>query len=68
MKTQKRFTKRPMVLSSYRVTPSDNELFKAAAGKEGISQSEFLRRAIREKASRVLMAEVPQEATTRRTQ
>lgn len=49
MAKKKLFTKVPMVFSSYRLTSTDNELFKAAAAKDGVSQSEFLRQAIREK-------------------
>ena len=51
-----------MVLSSYRLTSSDNELLKTAAAKDGISQSEFLRRAIRERTRRVLSADVAHKA------
>ena len=51
-----------MVFSSYRLTSSDNELLKAAAAKDGISQSEFLRRAIRERTRWVLYADVAHKA------
>jgi hypothetical protein len=53
MKTEKLFTKRPMIFTAVRLPRGDHELLRAAAGKLGISQSEFFRLAIREKARRV---------------
>jgi uncharacterized protein (DUF1778 family) len=54
MKT-KNFTKKPMVFSSFRAPAADIDLLRVAAGRQEISQSEFLREAIREKAQRVLL-------------
>ncbi len=49
-------TKRPMVLCSVRLPARDKGLWMAAAAREGESQSEFLRKAIFDRARRVLMA------------
>lgn len=55
---KKVFTKRPMVLmSSVRVPERDLALVREAARREQISQSEFFRRALRERARRLLMGE-----------
>ncbi|OGU70152.1 MAG: hypothetical protein A3H45_10530 [Ignavibacteria bacterium RIFCSPLOWO2_02_FULL_55_14] len=54
MKT-KILTKRAMVLTSVRLPVADSQMLKAAASKEQISQSEFLRLAIRERSRHVLL-------------
>ena len=54
MKT-KVYTKRAMEFLSVRVPRSDVELLRAAAAREEISQSEFLRQALRDRARRVLI-------------
>jgi uncharacterized protein (DUF1778 family) len=56
MKTKK-LTKKAMVFTAARVRQSDLELMRAAAAREGISQSEFFRVSIRERARRVLFNE-----------
>jgi uncharacterized protein (DUF1778 family) len=53
----KNFTKKPMALSSFRLPAKDAELLRLAATREDISQSEFLRKAIRERSRRVLLSE-----------
>jgi uncharacterized protein (DUF1778 family) len=54
MKTKKFFTKKAQVPRSFRVTATDIDLLHCAAMREEISQSEFVRQAIRERAKRVL--------------
>jgi len=55
MITKKIFTKRPLVLfSSFRLPIADLDRLRAAATKEEISQSEFVRRAVKERAGQVL--------------
>ena len=55
MSKDKIFTKRPMVLmSSFRLRPPDVALLRRAAVKEKISQSEFLRRAVKDRATGIL--------------
>jgi hypothetical protein len=54
MKTQKVFTKKPFVYRSFRLPSRDVEAWQAAATKLEISQSEFLRQALRIKAREVL--------------
>jgi uncharacterized protein (DUF1778 family) len=45
---------------TFRILPRDRDLMFLAAQHEGIAQSEFLRRAIRERATRVVTdAEAP---------
>ena len=53
MKT-KVFTKRPMLRSSLYLKKSDVDLVHAAATQLDISQSDFIREAVREKARRIL--------------
>ena len=53
MKT-KVFTKRPMVRSALYLKQSDVDLIHAAATQLDISQSDFIREAVREKARRAL--------------
>jgi uncharacterized protein (DUF1778 family) len=56
MAKQKHYTKRAMVLmSSVRLPTTDIALLREAAAQEGISQSEFVRRAIKEQATRALL-------------
>ena len=50
----RRFTKKEMILSSVRVPVSTAELWLAASAVEGVSRSEFLRTALRERVKRVL--------------
>jgi hypothetical protein len=47
-------TRRAMVYRSFRLLHKDVELWQSAALVEQISQSEFLRRAIRQRAERIL--------------
>lgn len=56
-----------MVFTSARVRQSDLELMRAAAAREGISQSEFFRISIRERARRVLFDERRAEPQKRQT-
>jgi hypothetical protein len=51
---RKIYTKKAMVFTSVLIPKSDKSLWTVAAGNLGISQSEFLRVALREKARRVL--------------
>jgi len=52
---QRRWTKRPRLLATaVRLYPEDRELMYLAAEREGLSQSEFLRAAIRSHATHVL--------------
>jgi len=49
------YTKRPMVLmSSVRVHEKDAGMLREAAAREGISQSEFVRLAIRQRVASML--------------
>ena len=48
------FTKRPMLCVSLRLPVVERELWRAAAAREGASQSEFFRKAIAERAKKVL--------------
>ena len=50
------FTKKPMRLSSVRISEGDSQLWRAAAAREEISRSDFLRRAIRDRARKVLLS------------
>lgn len=54
---KRNFTKTPMVLTSVRLPQRDYELWKLASAREEISQSEFLRIALRERAVQILMEE-----------
>ena len=54
---RKIFTKKPKVARSFYIASQDVDLWQAAAAREEISQSEFVRAAIRERATRVLIAE-----------
>jgi hypothetical protein len=48
------YTKKAMAFTSVLIPENDKQLWTAAAGNLGVSQSEFLRVALREKARRVL--------------
>ena len=52
-----------MVLCSFRIPVKVKELWQAAAAQEEISQSEFLRKAIRYRAKQVLLAEARSESS-----
>jgi len=54
MKTEKIFTKRPMKVTSIFLTENDRRLWLAAASVAGLSRSELLRQALREKADSIL--------------
>lgn len=54
MKTEKVLTKKPFVYRSFRLSHWDVEAWQASATKLEISQSEFLRQALRDKAREVL--------------
>jgi uncharacterized protein (DUF1778 family) len=49
------FTKKPMSFTSLRLPQAEAELWLVAARREKISRSEFLRRAISDRAKRVLL-------------
>jgi uncharacterized protein (DUF1778 family) len=51
---KKTFTKKAMVSLGWRVTQTDLDLVRKAASLQEISQSEFVRLAIRERATRIL--------------
>jgi hypothetical protein len=51
---KRRLTKRPKLFAAVRIEPADRERWFAASKLLGISQSEFLRAALRERAERVL--------------
>jgi uncharacterized protein (DUF1778 family) len=50
----RRLTKKPQVVTTVRLLARDRDLMYLAASREGVSQSEFLRVAVRERAERVL--------------
>jgi len=50
----RRLTKRPMGFAAVRLPETDRELWFAASKVLAVSQSEFLRTALRERAERVL--------------
>ena len=63
---QKIYTKKPMVLlSSVRLPVTSVSLLREAAAQQGLSQSEFVRRAIKEQATRVLLGGIDSELTPR---
>ena len=53
----RKLTKVAMVLCSIRLPLKHKELWQAAAAREGQSQSEFLRKAILDRAKDVLLSE-----------
>src|SRR5215510_1321789 len=55
VKTTRILTKEPMRLTSVRVPRREAELWLVAAGREKISRSEFLRRAINDRAKKILL-------------
>ena len=62
MRTQKILTKKPLALRSFRLPIADVARVREAAAQDGISQSEFVRRALKAEAGRVLSAKSPVEA------
>ena len=50
-------TKRAMKFRAFLLPIEDLELWRSAAAREGLSQSEFVRRALKEKAGKVLEAD-----------
>jgi uncharacterized protein (DUF1778 family) len=50
----RRLTKIPMQNMTVRILPRDLDLLYEAAKREGVSQSQFLRDAVRERAQRTL--------------
>ena len=57
-----RLTKRPMVFAAVRMPHADRDRWFAASKLLGVTQSEFLRDALRERAERVLTAAVQDSA------
>ena len=53
---RRRLTQRPKVAVAFRMPRDDRERWYVAAKLEGISQSEFLRGALRDRVERVLAA------------
>jgi len=53
--TKRTLTKEAMRLTSVRVPRREAELWLVAAGREKISRSEFLRRAINDRAKKILL-------------
>lgn len=56
MKTKRVYTKNPYVIRSLRLPQRDLQLWETAAAALGLSKSEFLRDAIRDKAQGVIGA------------
>jgi hypothetical protein len=54
MKKEKIFTKKPMKVTSIFLTENDHRLWLAAASVAGVSRSELLRLALREKSAQIL--------------
>jgi hypothetical protein len=54
---RRKYTARAKVLRSIRLAKTQLNVWAAAAAKEEISQSEFLRRALTERAQRILLSE-----------
>ena len=59
--TRKMRTKKPMRFLALRIKETDRQLLQAAAIKRDQSQSELVREALREKVSKILLANEPQE-------
>jgi Ribbon-helix-helix protein, copG family len=55
MKTMRRYTKKPQLLTSVRLPQTDRDLLFTAARQRGISQSEAVRQAVRAFATSVLL-------------
>jgi uncharacterized protein (DUF1778 family) len=49
------FTKKKLKPISLWIADRDQDLLRIAASREGVSQSEFLRRSIRDRAEKVLL-------------
>ena len=62
MKSKRVLTKKPLALTSVRLPSEDVEAWQAAATKLEISQSEFLRQALRDKARETLVHDSQQSA------
>jgi Ribbon-helix-helix protein, copG family len=62
MSKQKHYTKRAMVMSSIRLPETSLKLMLEAAAQRGISQSEFVRRAIKAEVTKALLEQPPPEA------
>lgn len=58
---KRRLTAKPMEVTTVRLLRADRELWFAASRLRGISQSEFLRVALREQATRTLASTAGQE-------
>jgi hypothetical protein len=59
---KRRLTQRPMVFAAVRMPLADRERWYAASKLLGVSQSQFLREALRDRAQRVLSIAVAGEA------
>jgi len=59
--TKRVFTKKAMEMRSFRLKHQDVELLQQAASREEISQSEFVRLALRDRAVRVVLGEQKRE-------
>ena len=55
--SERRYTKRPLVTTSVRLDKRERDLMYLAALREGISQSDFLRASVRERAERIIQQE-----------
>jgi Ribbon-helix-helix protein, copG family len=53
--TKKNYTHKSKSLRSFLLSENDIRIWDVAAGREEISKSEFLRRALRERAAKILM-------------
>ena len=58
-------TKKPKLFRSFLIARADIDLWQVAAAREEVSQSEFVRAAIRERAVRVLSKNVKPEDSAR---
>jgi len=47
----------PMRIESFRVFKADHDFYSLAASKEGVSKSEFIRRALRERTAKLLASD-----------
>jgi len=59
--TMKVYTKKAMELRSFRFPRHDIELLQQAASREEVSQSEFVRLALRDRAVRVVLGSTRRE-------
>jgi uncharacterized protein (DUF1778 family) len=53
----RRFTKEPKVSTTVRISPRERDLVYLAARQQGVSQSQFVREAVIEKAQRAALAQ-----------